>query len=169
MHNWLPFEWIAASRFLREGRMQTASIILGVSIGVSVIVFMSAALVAQQRNIIHRVLSAQAHIVLLPPKEVARPLRGEAGAEAALVQKPFQRVRSIDQWQRIVRDVERIPAVTAVSPTASGSMLAVRGEATRSVSVLGIDPARYFRIVPVPEKIVGGQARLGSEDIIVGT
>ena len=168
MRDWLPFEWIAASRFLREGRMQTASIILGVAIGVSVIVFMSAALSAQQRNIIHRVLSAQAHIVLLPPKEVARTLR-EPGAEAALVQKPFQRVRSIDQWQRIVRDVERMPGVTAVSPSASGSMLAVRGEASRSVSVLGIDPARYFRIVPVPEKITGGQARLGSEDIIVGT
>jgi lipoprotein-releasing system permease protein len=168
MHNWLPFEWIAASRFLREGRMQTVSIILGVSIGVSVIVFMSAALAAQQRNIIHRVLSAQAHIVLLPPKEVARALRGESEAEAALVQKPFQRVRSIDQWQRILREVERMPAVTAVSPSASGSVLAVRGEATRSVSVLGIDPDRYFRIVPVPEKIVSGQARLGSEDIVVG-
>jgi len=168
MHSWLPFEWIAAGRFLREGRMQTASIILGVSIGVSVIVFMSAALTAQQQNIIHRVLSAQPHIVLLPPKEVARALRGGPGAEAALVQKPFQRVRSIDQWQRILREVERMPAVTAASPSASGSVLAVRGEATRSVSVLGIDPDRYFRIVPVPEKIVSGQARLGSEDIVVG-
>ena len=169
MHSWLPFEWIAASRFLREGRMQTASIILGVSIGVSVIVFMSAALVAQQHNIIRRVLSAQAHIALLPPKELARPLRAEAGAtEAALVQKPFQRVRSIDQWQQILRNVQRMPEVTAVSPSASGSVLAVRGEATRSVSMIGIDPARYFRIVPVPEKIVSGQARLGSEDIVVG-
>ena len=27
MNRWLPFEWIAAVRFLREGRMQTAFII----------------------------------------------------------------------------------------------------------------------------------------------
>jgi len=165
-----PFEWIAAARFLREGRMQSASIVLGVSIGVGVIVFMSAALAAQQANIIHRVLSAQAHIVLLPPKELARPLRAEPGvAHAALVQKPFQRLRSIDQWQKILREVAALPAVSAVSPMASGSALAVRGEATRAVTVLGVDAERYFRIVPLPEKLVSGAARFSSEDVVIGT
>ena len=169
MTGWLPFEWIAASRFLREGRMQSIAIVLGVSIGVGVIVFMSAALSAQMGNIIHRVLSAQAHIVLLPPKEVARPLRGDRGAvQAAIVQKPFQRVRSIDQWQRILRETEQMPAVTAVAPSASGSVLAVRGEATRAVTLVGVDPAVYFRIVPLPDKVVSGAARLGSEDIVLG-
>jgi lipoprotein-releasing system permease protein len=52
---------------------------------------------------------------------------------------------------------------------ASGPMLAVRGEATRAVTVMGVDPDRYFRIVPLPEKIVAGVARLTSEDIVVGT
>jgi lipoprotein-releasing system permease protein len=165
----VPFEWIAASRFLREGRMQTISIVIGVSIGVGVIVFMSAALTAQQANIIRRVLSAQAHIVLLPPKEIARPLRGAEAAEAALVQRPLQRVRPIDQWQRIMKEVAAMPQVTAVSPMASGSVLAVRGEATRAVTLLGVDPALYFRIVPLPEKIVAGTARLNAEDIVVGT
>ena len=170
MNDWLPFEWIAASRFLREGRLQTIFIILGVAIGVGVIIFMSAALAGQQANVIRRVLSAQAHIVLLPPKEVARPLREGTGvAEAAIVQKPFQRIRSIDQWQRIVAEVERLPGVSAVSPMASGSMLAVRGEATRAVTVSGVDAERYFRIVPLPEKIVAGAARLNAEDIVIGT
>ena len=150
--------------------MQSISIVLGVSIGVGVIVFMSAALSAQQSNIVRRVLSAQAHIVLLPPKEVARPLRSEPGvAEAAIVQKPFQRVRSIDQWQRILREAAAMPAVAAAAPMAAGSALAVRGEATRSITLSGIDPAAYFRIVPLPEKVVSGTPRLGAEDILVGT
>ena len=34
MNGWLPFEWIAAARFLREGRMQSIAIVLGVSNGV---------------------------------------------------------------------------------------------------------------------------------------
>ena len=169
MRDWLPFEWIAASRFLREGRMQTISIVLGVSIGVGVIVFMSAALAAQMGNIIHRVLSAQAHVVLLPPKEVARSLRDSTVAEAAVIQRPYQRVRSIDQWQSIMRDVSAMSAVTAVSPMASGSALAMRGEATRAISLLGVDPALYFRIVPLPDKIVSGTARLNAEDIVIGT
>jgi lipoprotein-releasing system permease protein len=115
------------------------------------------------------VLSAQAHIVLVPAQESARPLRGPAVAEAALVQKPLQRVRSIDQWQRIVVEVAAMPAVQAVSPMVAGSVLAVRGEATRSVSLQGVDPAQYFNIVPLPDKMVSGTARLGAEDLIVGT
>lgn len=170
MNSWLPFEWVAASRFLREGRLQTIFIILGVGIGVGVIVFMSAALNGQLANVTRRVLSAQAHIVLLPPKEVARPLRAAPGvAAAALVQKPFQRVRSIDQWQTVMADVARMPEVAAVSPMAAGSVLAVRGEASRAVTVLGVDAEPYFRIVPLPEKIVAGTARLNAEDIVIGT
>src|SRR5262249_44304690 len=99
-----------------------------------------------------------------------RPLRDEPGvAAAAIVQKPFQRVRSIDQWQRILRETEAMPAVRAAAPMAAGSALAVRGEATRSITLSGIDPEAYFRIVPLPEKITRGSARLGPEDIIVGT
>jgi lipoprotein-releasing system permease protein len=77
-------------------------------------------------------------------------------------------VRSIDQWQSILSEVSAMPGVTAVSPMAAGSVLAVRGEAVRSVSIQGVDPAQYFRIVPLPEKIVAGTARLGAEDIVVG-
>ncbi|TAK87476.1 MAG: ABC transporter permease [Betaproteobacteria bacterium] len=168
MNDWVPFEWIAASRFLKEGRMQTLSILAGIGIGVGVIIFMSAALAGQLANVVRRVLSAQAHIVLVPPQEVARPLRGPEVAEAAIVQRPLQRVRSIDQWQRIIDEVAAMPAVTAVSPMASGSVLAVRGEATRSVSVQGVEPDRYFRIVPLPDKIVAGAARLGADDIVIG-
>ena len=32
MKSWMPFEWIAAIRFLREGRMQSLLIIVGVLI-----------------------------------------------------------------------------------------------------------------------------------------
>ena len=168
MRDWLPFEWIAASRFLREGRLQTASILVGVSIGVGVIVFMSAALSGQQANIAKRVLSSQPHIVLLPPKERARPLR-EGVAEAAIVQTPLQRTRSIDQWQKIVEELRALRPVAAVSPLAAGSALAVRGEASRSVNLQGIEPESYFRIVPLPEKTVAGAARLGALDVLIGT
>lgn len=170
MRDLLPFEWIAASRFLREGRMQSFAIVLGVSIGVGVIIFMSAALAGQQANIIHRVLSAQAPLVLLPPQEAARPLRdGGDVAEAAIIQKPYQRTRSIDQWQKIIHDLGRMPAVVAVSPMAAGSVLATRGDASRAVTMAGVDPERYFRVIPLPDKIVAGRARLSAEDIVIGT
>jgi lipoprotein-releasing system permease protein len=77
-------------------------------------------------------------------------------------------VRSIDQWQKIMKEVGAMPAVRAVSPMASGPVIAVRGEATRAVSVMGVDSDLYYRIIPLPEKIVAGEARLTTSDIVVG-
>ena len=174
MKPWLPFEWIVALRFLREGRMQTWFIIVGVTIGVSVIVFMSALLVALQANFIRRVLTAQSHIQLLPPKEVARVLGVPSTSskpllEAPIVQAPLQRLKSIDQWQTIVTQIRAMSSVLVVSPTATGSALVVRGDASRSVTVTGIEPDEYFQIVTLPEKIVFGSTRLTGTDILIGT
>jgi lipoprotein-releasing system permease protein len=174
---WLPFEWIVAIRFLREGRMQTAFIIGGVAIGVGVIVFMSAILAGLQANFVRRALTGQAHIQLLPPKEVVRPLRAGPGdgsaegaaAEGAILQSPLQRLKSIDQWQAVATQIRAMPEVTVVSPAATGPALAVRGDASRSISVIGIEPLLYFRIVPMDEKIVRGSARLTGSDLLIGT
>lgn len=174
MSRWMPFEWIVALRFLREGRMQTLFIVAGIAIGVAVIVFMSALLAGLQSNFIRRVLAAQAHIQLLPPREVARPL-GPVGApgsgplEDATVQAPLQRLKSIDQWQALAAQVRAMPEAAVVSPVASGSALVIRGEASRAISVIGVDPALYFRIVALPEKMVRGTTRLTPTDILIGT
>lgn len=172
---WLPFEWIVAIRFLREGRLQTIFIIAGVAIGVGVIVFMSALLSGMQANFIRRVLSAQAHIQLLPPRDVTRPLRMSPPASAAgelmaeLVQPPLQRLKSIDQWQAVAQQIRSIPGVLVVTPVAAGSALAVRGSASRAISVAGIEPEMYYRIVDLNSKIVRGTVRLTGTDILIGT
>jgi lipoprotein-releasing system permease protein len=175
---WTPFEWIVALRFLREGRLQTIFIILGVTIGVAVIVFMSALLAGLQSNFINRVLSSQSHIQLLPPREVARPLRGATDnaarsdassvIEGAIVQAPLQRLKSIDQWQAIAGQIRDMPEVFVVSPMAGGSALVLRGNVSRSVSLNGIEPEQYFRIVDLNDKMVRGSARLSGTDILVG-
>jgi lipoprotein-releasing system permease protein len=169
MNALLPFEWIMAVRFLREGRLQTCFIVGGVAIGVAVIVFMSAMLAGLERNFLRRVLTSQAQIQLLPPDQAARPLRGGAGLVAdAVVQRPAQRLVSIDQWPRIAETLRAMPEIDVVSPTAVGSALAIRGAASRSVTMSGVDPQSYFRIVRVPDYVVAGEARLTSEDILVG-
>jgi lipoprotein-releasing system permease protein len=171
MNGLLPFEWIVAVRFLREGRLQTWFIVGGVAIGVGVIVFMSAMLAGLERNFLKRVLTAQAQIQLLPPEQVARPLRGGDGARVVadpIVQRPAQRLVSIDQWRRIAEILRAMPDIETVSPIVAGSVLATRGEASRSATMTGIDPQTYFRIVRVPDFVVAGEARLTSEDIVVG-
>ena len=87
----------------------------------------------------------------------------------AVVQRPVQRIRSIDQWQKIRDQLSAWPEITNVSPTMSGSALAVRGDASRSINLTGIDPEVYFKIVRIPDYIVAGLPRVLSEDILIGT
>jgi lipoprotein-releasing system permease protein len=171
MNSWAPFEWIAALRFLREGRMQTLFILVAVAIGVAVIVFMSAMLSSLQANFIKRVLTSQPHIQLVPPEDVARPLRASTFQRIAapITQRPAQRVRSIDQWQKIRSQLSTWSEIVTVSPTMSASALAVRGAASRSITLTGIDPDVYFKIVRIPDYIVAGQPRVFTDDILVGT
>jgi lipoprotein-releasing system permease protein len=170
MKSRLPFEWIAAMRFLAEGRMQTTFILVGCAIGVAVIVFLSAVLTGMQQNIIRRSLLSQAHIVIQPAEEIARPQpRGTPGGEVSIVQKRTQRLLSIDQWQRLIGEIREVPGVNVVSASVSGPAFAIRGDANRSVSVSGIVPDEYNRIVPLPDKIVAGTWRLASTDVLVGT
>jgi lipoprotein-releasing system permease protein len=170
MNDLLPFEWIAAMRFLREGRLQSLFIISGVAIGVAVIVFMSALLAGMQANIFKRVLTSQPHITLQRPKDIARPQRVDRPNEFVLstVQKPSQRMTSVDQWQKIRDEMRSRTDISAVSPTVTGPAFAIRGDASEAISLIGIDPEQYIKIVPLPEKIVAGTFRMTNTDMLIG-
>jgi lipoprotein-releasing system permease protein len=170
MNSVLPFEWIAAVRFLREGRMQTAFIILGVTIGVAVIVFMSALLSALQVNFLKQIQTSIAHVQLLPLDQIARPLRNfDSSIEDAAVQRPAQRIVSIDQWQTIRNSVAQMPDVLIAAPTMSGSALVTRGDASRAISVSGVEPDTYFKIIRIADFLVSGKVTFASDEIMIGT
>jgi len=166
----MPFEWVVALRFLREGRLQTALIVGGAGAGVAVVLFITALVNGLQANTIKRVLGTQAHIVIRPIEEVARPQREAAAGEVVMprVEARAQRLRSIDQWQALEPVLDATPGVTAVSPMVSGPAFALRGDASKSIAIFGVDPARYDRIVAVGEKLVGGAFRLGPDDAVIG-
>ena len=170
MNPFLPFEWIAAVRFLLEGRAQTALTVIGASVGVAVVVFMSALLMAVQANIFTRILSAQPHIMISPPKDEARPLvSGRIIAEIATIQPPAQKLRSIDQWQKIRVILQAMPEITVVSPSVAGAAFAVRGDASKAITLTGVESEHYFKIVDLPEKIIAGSARLLAGDMVIGS
>lgn len=169
MSRLLTFEWIAALRFMRDGLAQTLLIIAGVTLGVAVITFMSALLSGLQANLFRRTLNYQAQIVVLPPEDVARPLRDTGGARsAAVVQPRTQRLRSIDQWQRLRLQIAKLPDVVAIAPVVSGPGLAIRGDANKAISIIGFEPESYLRIIALDDKVVAGTANLTASDILIG-
>ena len=166
----LGFELTVALRFLREGRMQTALIIGGAAVGVGVIYFITAVLVGVQADLIARVTGAQPHVVLKPPEEIVAPLIADkAGApRAASVQARPQRLTTIDGWPAMLRQAEMTKGVVAAAPVASGGALAVKGDATRAVLIVGTDLSRYQRVVRLDDKLVQGVLRLEAGDALIG-
>lgn len=165
----LWFEWLLAYRLLLEGRAQSLLIISGIGVGVCVIVFLTALIGGLQKQIIDRTLGTQAHIRVRPPEDLARPLRADfEGGLISQVDQRAQRLRALDQWQRIEQSLLAAPDITAVSPLASGPALARRGAASRSVVILGIEPERYTRIVPVQDSLQEGRFAIVGNDIAIG-
>ena len=162
-------EWTIATKFLREGRTQSALILIGIGVGVAVIVFITALITGLQDNIIERTLGTQAHIKLSAPDEINRVLPAtDDSVQLVLESKRAQRLRSINNWLQLRDVLDVLPEVTAVSPIISGPAFARRGEALESVALVGIDSERYQRILPISEDIIDGVFEVGAGKAVIG-
>ena len=170
MLDWLGFERQVAIRFLREGRMQTVLIIIGVAAGVAVVAYISALITGLQRNTLDKTLGAQAHVTVTAADDRVIPARVPVPGTSALVQTQprAQQPRSITNWSLLVAVLEAMPEIAAVSPMVSAAGLGVRGEASKSIALIGVELDRYDRIVNLRSKVVAGQARLGPGEGIIG-
>lgn len=170
MFNPFGFERRVAVRFLREGRMQSLLIIVGVAAGVAVVTYISALIAGLQQNTLDKTLGAQAHVTLSERDNAVTPAMAPAAGATLLAQAQprAQRPRSVANWQALVPLLEALPGVEAVSPMVASAGLAVRGEATRSIAIAGVELERYDRVVRLRSKVVAGTARLGPDEGIIG-
>src|SRR5690606_20115419 len=164
--------WIESTiaiRFLREGRTQTLLTATGIAVGVAVIVFITALIQGLQDNIVDRTLGTQAHIRVPPPDEINLLAPVPPGTTRLLLEtRRAQRLRSINNWQQVQATLDVHPELAAVSPLVSGPAFALRGNARESVAVVGMDPPRYQRIIPLQQDIIAGSLRVGAGDALIG-
>ncbi|MCQ4302979.1 ABC transporter permease [Stutzerimonas frequens] len=165
----LWIEWKIALRFLLDNRMQTLLIVFGIAVGSAVIVFITALITGLQANVIERTLGTQAHIRILPPDEANRTLPVTPDSWSLVLESPrAQRLRSIINWQDIRDVLDQDAQVLAVSPVISGPAIARRGVARASVALLGIDPPRYQRIIPLANDLIAGRFMVGAGNAVIG-
>jgi lipoprotein-releasing system permease protein len=167
----MPFEWFVALRYMRDARGQTILILAAVSIGVSVLVFLSALIGGLQTSLIEKTLGSQAHVTLRMPREEARALVEPNGelAIARLREERPQRLRSIDQWPTVLAEIEAMPGVIAVSPAVTGAGFGVRADAKNAIVVRGVDPERYRSIIDVRARLVAGRFEIDGDDVAIGS
>jgi len=165
----VPFEWFVALRFLREGRAQTALILGGTTVGVAVLVFLTALISGLQGTLIEQTLSSQPHVMLKRAERVARVLEaGRGEALAARVEKTPERERAVEQWQQLLAGVRADPEVLAATPTVAGSAFAARGEVSRSVALRGVEPESFDRVILIAGRVGAGRYHLEGAEVVIG-
>jgi lipoprotein-releasing system permease protein len=165
----VPFELFVALRFLREGRTQTALILAGATVGVAVIIFITALISGLQSTLVDKTLSSQPHITFKRPERAARVLP-PAGDEAvsAVVEKAPERTRSIEQWPRVLALVRGTPGLVAAAPTAAGSAFASRAEVSKSVALRGVEEESFDAVIRIRRKMTAGRFRVQGTEIVIG-
>ena len=167
----MPFQWFVALRYLRDGKGQTLLILAAVSVGVSVIVFLSALINGLQASLIESTLGSQPHVTVRVPREAPRPLVEPDGVRtiARVIEPASQRLRSIDQWPVVMADVERLAGVTAASPTVTGSGVATRAAARLPVVIRGVDAERFLTIIDIRARMLAGVFDVSGGSVVIGT
>ena len=163
----LPFAWMVALRYLREGRMQTVLILAGVTGGVAVIIFLTTLISQLQASIIEKTLGSQAHIVIRPPQAVNLTTL-PSDSTAAIVQPRAQRLRGIDQSASVAQLAAQTSGVLAVSSMVSGAGFAVRADASQSIALMGVDAEAYQRIVRMQKYLQLGTFDVAGSNAVVG-
>ena len=162
------FAFTVARRYLLSNPLQTALLVAGVALGVTIFVFITALIQGLAITLTDRVTANSAHITLEPATRSARVLAAPGvDTEAVALISTFQR-QQIRDWSSIAALIQRQSGVTAVSAQITGSAFLLKGAAAAPVSVTGVDPEALDAITPISTQLVAGDTNLGSGGILIG-
>lgn len=163
-----PYAVKLAIRHLLAHPGQTALLMAGVALGVSVFIFMSALIGGLATLLTLRTVGSIPHIVLeMPDRDPA--VLAVPGQAQVVLQKDLSRRDQISIWQPAVSIIEKTAGVTAVSPQIRGSAFVERGQAIAPVGVIGVMPGKLSAIADIDGAIVGGTSSLPTDGILIGS
>lgn len=163
-----PYAIKLAMRHLWSHPGQTALLMAGVAVGVSVFIFMSALIGGLATLLTMRTVGNIPHIVLEMQDRSPSILNPDSRMQIVL-QKDLSRREQIAIWQPLIPVITAEAGVTAVSPQIRGSAYVERGQALAPVGVIGVMFGRLSDIADVEAAIVEGSGNLPSDGILIGS
>jgi lipoprotein-releasing system permease protein len=165
----MRFDLKVALRYLLSNRLQSALLIGGVAVAVTVFTFNAALINGLAEFQIDRVVGSSAHVTIEPAQIRPAVLPARDNTERLTVsQVTLERREQIKQWRSVERTINTLPGVTGVSYNILGTALVSRGQQTLPVTIKGVEPSRLAAIAPIDRTIVAGDARLGLNDVLIG-
>ena len=170
----MPMELWLAWRLLCARPRQTLLSVLGVTVGVAALIIMRSMTLGFLNQFVNKVVELAAHVEVLGEEMSAYLNPQDATAVAT---EPVRRVfaasplltlfattrpaapkplKGIANWQQVAAQIEQLPFVRSVAPIVAMEGLILFGDRTETVGLIGIEPARYNRTVPLRRWIAAG-------------
>lgn len=164
------FELLVAIRFLKEGRTQTLLIIVGIAVGVAVQIFINALIGGLQQDLIQTTVGQSSHITAQVGERLREnPLEGILGEVTINKEVSFVRQeKTVTYWEEIIKQLEVIPELKAVSPTVSNSSFINRGEKSLPVVVQGFDLEKADQIYNISNRVIDGYFNVSGNEVLIG-
>jgi lipoprotein-releasing system permease protein len=165
------FHLAVAFRFLKEGRTQTVLILVGITLGIAVQVFLNALIIDLQRSLVEDTVGKAPYITASTPDVVPGPgLKAAAGGEPVLARVVTNEgnVKPIRDWTPVVAQLEKIGAFRSINPVARGSGFILQGEKSLPVVLQGFDPERADRLYDIRSRMTAGRYEVGGNGVLIG-
>jgi lipoprotein-releasing system permease protein len=161
----MTFGWTIAFRFLKAGKGQSVFILLGISIGVSVMIFLNTLISGLQKDLINQTVGSSAHIVISPEEDVDL-------SSGEKVNKIFangsDRQRKLTGWEGIISVLENRSDITAIAPIVNGNGFYRSKGKDLPLQIKGWRIEDSDKIYDIKGKILQGSSDLQGSNILVG-
>ncbi len=158
-----------AWRFLKTSRSQTFLIILGITAGVSIQIFLSSLISGLQANLIQQTVGDAPHIIIAPEDRTPSSLaRSPQNLVSSALASPVKEEAKILSWQPIQAKLLKRLDLQVASPLVEGSGTVRKGDLVRSVVMKGVLFENADRIYELRERTVQGIPQIGGNGVLVG-
>ncbi|MDD4985082.1 MAG: FtsX-like permease family protein [Dehalococcoidales bacterium] len=135
-----------ATRFLKSGKGQTALIIFGIAIAVSVQIFVGLLIIGLQISLVNSTIGNQPQISIRPTGDT----------------------NTIKNWEIIVNQVRNVDGLDKISVTATGNASVPNDNSILPVLVQGFDFQSADRIYGISESIYQGEQLQSLKQVLIG-
>lgn len=161
------FEWKVAVRFLREGKGQTLFILLGITVGVGVMVFINTLITGLQDNMIDKAIGDSPHVWISGEDDFYRLQTADENSHS-LRGNFIEKDTSLGDWETIEEILAGREEISAVSPVAEGNGFLNKSGKTSPVLVRGVDLEKADEIYKITDRLIDGMGILYGNYVLIG-
>ena len=162
------FELKVALRFLKEGKGQSLFILIGISVGVSVMIFLNTLITGLQDDLVNQTVGSSAHVWITCESKFQQE-SDSLNERNIIVGNTDSRAVLLSEWENMIRILELRDDLRGISPLVEGSAFYIdKGEST-PVQIKGFDIKSADEIYQISKKVVDGVSTYNGNNILVGT